>query len=226
MGRADSSGPRKGSPVARGGIASIAGDVATTLKVCERENVSFDRPTRWCARRRRVLPRAGLAARSSGDPIRRNHRDAYEIEPICKVLLIAPAIYRAPAARRQDPTRLSSRPKRDCTLRPEIIRVSLRPKMLRVSDFADVSTGQGVVHVTIVIDTSARRIVGWRASLHRPPAEAGDKPSVMTMTTRWLRPSTGSTTPRSPIDQPLGVHSRRSSPPRWNGSTGSTIAGC
>ena len=32
------------------------------------------------------------------------HRDAYGVEPICKVLPIAPSTYHAPAARRADPS--------------------------------------------------------------------------------------------------------------------------
>ena len=42
----------------------------------------------------------------------------------------------------------------------------------------------------------------------------------------WPRPSTVSTRPRSSIDVGRGGRSRPSSSRRWNGSTGSTIAGC
>jgi len=38
------------------------------------------------------------------------------------------------------------------------------PNMLRVSDFTYVATWQGFVYVAFVIDTFARRIVGWRVS--------------------------------------------------------------
>ncbi len=39
-----------------------------------------------------------------------------------------------------------------------------RPSVLWVSDFTYVSTWSGFVYVAFVIDTYARRIVGWRAS--------------------------------------------------------------
>ena len=51
------------------------------------------------------------------------HRDQYGIEPICRVLPIAPATYRTHAAGRADPAKLSDRARRDAELRPEIRRV-------------------------------------------------------------------------------------------------------
>ena len=51
------------------------------------------------------------------------HRDQYGVEPICRVLPIAPSTYRAHAARLADPSKLSDRAKRDAELRPEIQRV-------------------------------------------------------------------------------------------------------
>jgi hypothetical protein len=52
-----------------------------------------------------------------------DHRGAYGVEPICKVLPIAPSTYRDHVAKRVDPTKLSARAKRDRALRPEIARV-------------------------------------------------------------------------------------------------------
>jgi hypothetical protein len=51
------------------------------------------------------------------------HRDPYEVEPICRVLPIAPSTYHAHAARRTDPGRLPARAKRDAALVAEIRRV-------------------------------------------------------------------------------------------------------
>ncbi len=161
-----------------------------------------------------------------------DHRDAYGVEPICRVLPIAPSTYRAHAACAADPSRASARVRRDGALRPEIRRVwednfevygvrkvwrqlrregtdvarctvarlmarmglkgavrgkvvrttfsnpatpcpadhvnrqfgAPRPNRLWVSDFTYVSTWSGFVYVAFVIDTFARRIVGWRAS--------------------------------------------------------------
>ena len=52
-----------------------------------------------------------------------DHREAYGVEPICKVLPIAPSTYHAQAAKRRDPTKLSARAQRDRALKPEIARV-------------------------------------------------------------------------------------------------------
>jgi transposase InsO family protein len=161
-----------------------------------------------------------------------DHREAHGVEPICKVLPIAPSTYRCHVAKRRDPSRLSARAKRDEALKIEVRRVfeedfrvygvrkvwrQLRregfdiarctvarlmhrmglqgairgkpirttvsdraapcpldhvnrqfhapaPNMLWVSDFTYVSTWTGFVYVAFVIDTFARRIVGWRAS--------------------------------------------------------------
>jgi putative transposase len=52
-----------------------------------------------------------------------DHREAYGVEPICKVLPIAPSTYHDHAAKRRDPTQLSARAQRDLALKPEIARV-------------------------------------------------------------------------------------------------------
>ena len=52
-----------------------------------------------------------------------DHRALYGVEPICKVLPIAPSTYHTHAARRADPGRLPVRAKRDATLVVEIQRV-------------------------------------------------------------------------------------------------------
>ncbi|WP_418134144.1 IS3 family transposase [Acidihalobacter ferrooxydans] len=51
------------------------------------------------------------------------HRDAFGVEPICRVLQIAPSAYRRHAARRRSPALRSARDRRDETLLPEIERV-------------------------------------------------------------------------------------------------------
>src|SRR4051812_33594835 len=51
------------------------------------------------------------------------HRAVHEVEPICRVLPIAPSTYHAHAARRADPGKLPARARRDITLRTEIRRV-------------------------------------------------------------------------------------------------------
>lgn len=161
-----------------------------------------------------------------------DHREAYGVEPICRVLPIAPSSYFERIAQRKDPARLSARAKRDLELKPEVARVFAEnyevygvrkvwrqmrregitvarctverlmrglglqgvirgkpvrttvsdkaapcpldhvnrqfrapaPNRLWVSDFTYVASWQGFVYVAFVIDTYARRIVGWRAS--------------------------------------------------------------
>jgi putative transposase len=52
-----------------------------------------------------------------------DQRDAYGVEPICKVLPIAPSTYQAHVAGRNDPAKLSERARRDAVLKTEIHRV-------------------------------------------------------------------------------------------------------
>jgi putative transposase len=160
------------------------------------------------------------------------HRAIHGVEPICRVLPIAPSTYHAHAARRADPDKLPARVRRDAVLKVEIARVfeenfqvygvrkvwrqlkregqevarctverlmqtmglqgvirgkpvrttisnkaapcpldhvnrqfqAPRPNALWVSDFTYVATWAGFVYVAFVIDTFARRIVGWRVS--------------------------------------------------------------
>ena len=161
-----------------------------------------------------------------------DHRGAYGVEPICRVLPIAPSTYFDNRAKQANPEKLSFRAKRDIVLQQEIHRVfhenfrvygvrkvwqqlrregldvarctvarlmkvmglegiirgkpirttfsdkaapcpldhvnrqfhSPAPNRLWVSDFTYVSTWVGFVYVAFVIDTYARRIVGWRVS--------------------------------------------------------------
>ena len=51
------------------------------------------------------------------------HREAYGVEPICKILPIAPSTYYRHAARQANPELRSNRAKRDEVLKPEIRRV-------------------------------------------------------------------------------------------------------
>jgi transposase InsO family protein len=52
-----------------------------------------------------------------------DHRKAHGVEPICKVLPIAPSTYHAHIAKRADPSRLSERARRDLALKVAIRRV-------------------------------------------------------------------------------------------------------
>ena len=52
-----------------------------------------------------------------------DQRAIHGVEPICKVLPIAPSTYHAHDAKRRDPLRLSARARRDLALRVEVRRV-------------------------------------------------------------------------------------------------------
>jgi len=52
-----------------------------------------------------------------------DHRQVYGVEPICKILPIAPSTYHTHVAKRADPAKLSARARRDMALQPEIARV-------------------------------------------------------------------------------------------------------
>ena len=52
-----------------------------------------------------------------------DHREMYGVEPICRVLPIAPSTYHAHVARRTDPARASARARRDAVLSAAIRRV-------------------------------------------------------------------------------------------------------
>jgi putative transposase len=52
-----------------------------------------------------------------------DHRKTHGVEPICKVLPIAPSTYHAAIAKRVDPSRLSARARRDAALKDEVRRV-------------------------------------------------------------------------------------------------------
>ena len=52
-----------------------------------------------------------------------DHREAHGVEPICKLLPIAPSTYHDHVAKRRDPTKMSARARRDMALKPAIERV-------------------------------------------------------------------------------------------------------
>ena len=52
-----------------------------------------------------------------------DHRGVHGVEPICKVLPIAPSTYHAHAACRADPSKASARARRDALLRGYVRRV-------------------------------------------------------------------------------------------------------
>ena len=185
------------------------------------------------------------------------HRAVYGVEPICRVLPIAPSTYHAHAARRADPAKVPARSQSDaglslairrvwnenfqvygvrkvwrqlgregidvarCTVarlmrqmglkgatRGKAVRTTIsdraapcpldrvnrqfqapRPNALWVADFTYVATWQSFVYVAFVIDTFARRIVGWRVSR---TAHAGFVLDALEQALHDRRPAKGS----------------------------------
>ncbi|WP_407651169.1 MULTISPECIES: IS3 family transposase [Burkholderiales] len=98
----------------------------------ERERVKeLEREVKELRRANEILKLASAffgpgGARPPIEIIRRfidEHRDAYGVEPLCKVLQIAPSGYRRYAAQQRNPELLCARAKRDAVLMPEIHRV-------------------------------------------------------------------------------------------------------
>ncbi|MEG3169970.1 IS3 family transposase [Sphingomonas sp. LB3N6] len=223
----------KKAEVESGKRAGVPAEVADKVKALERE-------VRELRQANEILRKASayFGAGGARPPVPAmiafidDHRDAYGVEPICRVLPIAPSTYYEHVAQRQDPARLSARARQDVALKPEIARVFAEnfavygmrkvwrqmmregfpvarctverlmremglagvirgkpvrttisdkttpcprdhvnrqffapaPNRLWVSDFTYVATWAGFVYVAFVIDTYARRIVGWRAS--------------------------------------------------------------
>ena len=91
-----------------------------------------------------------------------DHREAYGVEPICKVLPIAPSTYHAHIAQRIDPSKRSARAQRDAELKIEVRRV-LRGELRRLR------RAEGLAAV------AARRLHG--CPLHRRAADGEPWPA-------------------------------------------------
>ncbi|MBU1213189.1 MAG: IS3 family transposase [Alphaproteobacteria bacterium] len=111
----------KKTEVDSGKRAGISTDVAEKLKALEREN-------RELRQANEILRKASAYFCPGGarPPVKTmiafidDHRGAYGVEPICKVLPIAPSTYFDHRAKQADPAKLSARARRDAALRPKI----------------------------------------------------------------------------------------------------------
>ena len=189
------------------------------------------RPTRYCARHQRILLRRSSTAGSSHRRQRRrsgsarkpvprasagiafidDHRAAYGVEPICKVLPIAPSTYHAHAAHRSDPARASARarPRYGAVPRdPPRVRGALprlwrapgvaaararghhgRPLHGRAADAADGPAWRGPGPQHADHRPRPRRPLSARscaAAVHAATAEAWDCPGLVDGSGAWL----------------------------------------
>ncbi|WP_442577412.1 IS3 family transposase [Mesorhizobium sp. ASY16-5R] len=114
----------KKAEVDSGVRAGLPTEVAEKLKALEREN-------RELRQANEILRKASAYFCDGGarPPVQAmiafidDHREAHGVEPICKVLPIAPSTYHDHVAKRRDPSRLSARAKRDEELKIEVRRV-------------------------------------------------------------------------------------------------------
>ncbi|MGW8201324.1 IS3 family transposase [Sphingomonas sp. VDB2] len=114
----------KKAEVDSGKRAGVPTEMADRLKALEREN-------RELRQANEILRKASAYFCPGGarPPVQTmtafidEHRAEYGVEPICRVLPIAPSTYHERVAQRRDPERLSDRVRRDQDLKPEVVRV-------------------------------------------------------------------------------------------------------
>ncbi|MGC1762003.1 MAG: IS3 family transposase [Pseudolabrys sp.] len=114
----------KTAEIDSGKRSGVPSDVSDRLKALEREN-------RELRQANEILRKASAYFCPGGarPPVQAmiafidDHREVHGVEPICKVLPIAPSTYHAHVAKRTDPKKLSTRAKQDLALTPEIARV-------------------------------------------------------------------------------------------------------
>ncbi|HEY2426010.1 MAG TPA: IS3 family transposase [Pseudolabrys sp.] len=114
----------KKAEIDSGKRAGVPTEMAEKLKALEREN-------RELRQANEILRKASAYFCDGGarPPVQAmiafidDHRGAHGVEPICKVLPIAPSTYHAHVAKRRDPARLSARARQDAALKIEVRRV-------------------------------------------------------------------------------------------------------
>ncbi len=156
-----------------------------------------------------------------------DHCGAYGVEPICRVLPIAPSTYHAHAARRADPAKVVGVGEAEwCpdARASQGVRGELR-RLWRAQGLAATRPEgpQRCPRYRGTTDANAW-IAGrdpWQAGANQDRRQDGAVPTTML----WPRPSTDFTRPRSFIDAGYGGRSKPSNLPTWNRSTGSKIAG-
>ncbi|MEM7711642.1 MAG: IS3 family transposase [Pseudomonadota bacterium] len=114
----------KKAEVDSGKRAGVSSEMAERMKALERENREL-RQANEILRKASAYFGPGGARPPVEDMIAfiDDHRADHGVEPICKVLPIAPSTYYDHVVKRIDPSRRSPRARRDAELRPEIRRV-------------------------------------------------------------------------------------------------------
>ena len=113
----------KTAEIDSGKRSGVPSDVSDRLKALERENRELRQANEILRKASAHFAQAELTAVQAMIAFIDDHREVHGVEPICKVLPIAPSTYHAHVAKRTDPKKLSTRAKQDMALTPEIARV-------------------------------------------------------------------------------------------------------
>jgi transposase-like protein len=114
----------KKAEVDSGKRAGVPTDMAEKLKALERENRELRQANEILRKASAYFAQAELDRRGEAMiAFIDDHREVYGVEPICKVLPIAPSTYHAHIAQRIDPSKRSARAQRDAELKIEVQRV-------------------------------------------------------------------------------------------------------
>src|ERR1700710_1313721 len=90
--------------------AGVPTDMADKLKALERENRELRQANQILRKASAYFAMAEPDRRSSHDRVHRRASRRLRVEPLCRVLPIAPSTYHAQFAKRADPGRLSANP--------------------------------------------------------------------------------------------------------------------
>jgi putative transposase len=117
----------KKAEVDNGKRAGVPTDMAEKLKALERENRELRQANEILRKASAYFAQAELDRRVKAMiAFIDDHRAAYGVEPICKVLPIAPSTYFAHVAQRIEASKRSARARRDGELKAEVQRASQR----------------------------------------------------------------------------------------------------
>ncbi|RIV82257.1 MULTISPECIES: IS3 family transposase [Sphingomonadales] len=114
----------KKSEVDKGMRAGVPSELADKLKALERENRELRQANEILRKASAYFcPGGARPPTEAMSGFIDEHREEYGVEPICRVLPIAPSTYHERVAQRRDPSRMSARAQRDQALKPEVLRV-------------------------------------------------------------------------------------------------------
>ena len=132
-----------------------------------------------------------------------DHRRAYGVEPICKLLPIAPSTYNAHVAKRADPSRLSERIRRDLALKVAIRRVFA--ENFRVYGVRKVWLQLNREGVEVARCTVARLMRKWAFMASFAAGQCGQRSATKPRLARWIA-STGNSRPRARTTLGVGLY--------------------